>query len=345
MNRKGIAALAGLGILLALPFVTPAYFLHLLIQILLWGFIYTAWSIMGRFGLVSLGHGAFMGIGAYVPALLWNYFDVTPWLGIPIGIILSALLGIIIGYPCFRLKVVGHYFALVTLALSQVVLLSIVAARDITGGSLGLTPRSIGHSWYALQFPDKGYFYAIALVIWLGALFVWRWIDRGIGREALEAISDDEDAAAAIGIDVTREKLRVTIISAALTALGGAVFGQYLMYLNPDTFSGIGVSLQIVFAAIAGGMYAMLGPTVGALFTIALTEGLRVWFGANFVGAANTIYGILLILFVIFMPRGIVGLLETTRPSRAGPATSAGARESGGPEPPTAAAGLPIARD
>ena len=95
MNRKGIAALAGLGILLALPFVTPAYFLHLLIQILLWGFIYTAWSIMGRFGLVSLGHGAFMGIGAYVPALLWNYFDVTPWLGIPIGIILSALLGVI----------------------------------------------------------------------------------------------------------------------------------------------------------------------------------------------------------------------------------------------------------
>ena len=96
MNRKGIAALAGLGVLLALPFVTPVYFLHLLIQVLLWGFIYTAWSVMGRFGLVSLGHGAFMGIGAYVPALLWNYFDVTPWLGIPVGIVLSALLGLII---------------------------------------------------------------------------------------------------------------------------------------------------------------------------------------------------------------------------------------------------------
>jgi branched-chain amino acid transport system permease protein len=345
MNQKGIAALAGLGVLLALPFVTPAYFLHLLIQILLWGFIYTAWSMMGRFGLVSLGHGAFMGLGAYVPALLWNYFDLTPWLGIPVGIVLSALLGLIIGYPCFHLKVVGHYFALVTLALSQIVLLSIVAARDITGGSLGLTPRSIGHSWYALQFPDKGYFYAIALVIWLGGLFVWHWIDRGIGREALEAISDDEDAAAAIGIDVTREKLRVTIISAALTALGGAVFGQYLMYLNPETFSGIGVSLQIVFAAIAGGMYAMLGPTVGSLFTIALTEGLRVWFGASFVGAANTIYGILLILFIIFMPRGILGLFETTRSSRTGAAASARPGESGDPASPTAAARFPLARE
>ncbi len=323
MKGRGIAAIVGLSVLLALPILTPVYFLHLLIQILLWGFIYTAWSIMGRFGLVSLGHGAFLGVGAYVPALLWNYFDVTPWLGIPLGIALSALLGVIIGYPCFRLKVVGHYFALVTLALGQVVLLSVVAARDITGGSLGMTPRSIGHSWYALQFPDKIYFYAIALLVWLIGLFVWRWIDRGIGREALEAISDDEDAAAAIGIDVTREKLRVTIISAALTALGGAVFGQYLMYLNPDIFSGIGVSLQIVFAAIAGGMYAMLGPTVGALFTIALTEGLRVWFGANFVGAANTIYGILLILFVIFMPRGILGWLETVRRPRAGAAAPA----------------------
>jgi branched-chain amino acid transport system permease protein len=317
MKAARIGSIVGLGVLIALPFVTPAYFLHLLIQILLWGFIYTAWSTMGRFGLVSLGHGAFMGLGAYVPALLWNYFNVTPWVGIPLGIVLSALLGVIIGYPCFRLKVVGHYFALVTLALGQVVLLSIVAARDITGGSLGMTPRSIGHSWYALQFPDKAYFYAIALVVWLGGLLVWRWIDRGIGREALEAISDDEEAAAAVGIDVTREKLRVTVISAALTALGGALFGQYLMYLNPEIVSGIGVSLQIVFAAIAGGMYAMLGPTVGALLTIALTEGLRVWFGANFVGAANAIYGILLILFVVFMPRGILGWLEMARRPRA----------------------------
>jgi branched-chain amino acid transport system permease protein len=93
-----------------------------------------------------------------------------------------------------------------------------------------------------------------------------------------------------------------------LTALGGAVFAQYLMYVNPDTFSGVGASLQIVFAAIAGGMYAVLGPTVGAFFTIVLTEGLRVLFGTRFIGAANTIYGLLLVLFIIFMPRGIVGL-------------------------------------
>jgi branched-chain amino acid transport system permease protein len=302
--------LVGLAILVALPAVVPPYFLHLLIQILLWAFIYTAWSLMGRFGFVSFGHGAFMGVGAYVPALLWSYYGVTPWIGIPVGIALSMLLAVVIGYPCFRLKVIGHYFALVTLALSQVVLLSLVAARDITGGSLGFTQKAVGHSWYALQFPEKAYFYGISAVLWLVGLYVWQRIDHGINREALEAISEDEDAAAAIGINVLREKLRVTIISAALTALGGAIYGQYMMYLNPETVSGIAVSLQIVFAVIAGGAYSLLGPTVGSLLTLSLTEGLRVWFGTNFIGAANTIYGILLILCIIFMPQGIVGALK-----------------------------------
>src|SRR6476660_674619 len=151
--------------------------------------------MMGRFGLLSLGHGAFMGVGAYVPALLWNYYGVTPWLGIPCGVALSVLLAVVIGYPCFRLKVVGHYFALVTLALSQVVLLSLTAARDITGGSLGLTVRTVGSSWYALQFADKIHFYVICLILWALGMVVWQRIDQGISREALEAIAEDEDAA------------------------------------------------------------------------------------------------------------------------------------------------------
>lgn len=331
MSTQRMAALAGLAILVVLPLFAPIYFMHLAIQILLWGFIYTAWALMGRFGFVSLGHGAFLGIGAYVPALLWNYYALTPWIGIPIGVLLSALLAVIIGYPCFRLKVVGHYFALVTLALGQVVLLFIVAERDITGGSLGMTQKSAGGtSILALQFPDKTHFYFIALVVWLAGLAVWRSIDRGIGREALEAISEDEEAAASMGINVLREKLRVTVISAALTAFGGALFAQYLLYLNPETLSGIAVSLQIVFAAIAGGMYSLLGPTVGSLFTLTLTESLRVWFGTSFIGAANTIYGILLVLFIIFMPRGILGLFESLRGSaqNARTATSAPLRSA-----------------
>lgn len=307
-NRVLLAV--GIAILIALPFVTPDYFMHLLIQILIWAFIYTAWSLMGRFGFVSFGHGAFMGVGAYIPALMWTFWGVTPWIGIPIAVAAAVLLAIIVGYPCFARRVVGHYFALVTLALSQVVLLSLTAARDVTGGSLGFTQKAVGHSWYALQFPEKTYFYGIAVLLWLAGLVIWQRIDRGISREALEAIGEDEDAAAAVGIDVMYQKMRITIISAALTALGGAIYGQYFMYLNPETVSGITVSLQIVFAAIAGGVYSMFGPSVGALLTLALTEGLRVWFGTEFIGGANTIYGILLVLCIIFMPQGVVGALQ-----------------------------------
>jgi branched-chain amino acid transport system permease protein len=307
-NRALLAI--GIAILIALPFITPDYFMHLLIQILIWAFIYTAWSLMGRFGFVSFGHGAFMGVGAYIPALMWTFWGVTPWIGIPIAVAAAVLLATVVGYPCFARRVVGHYFALVTLALSQVVLLSLTAARDVTGGSLGFTQKAVGHSWYAMQFPEKTYFYGIAVVLWLAGLVIWQRIDRGISREALEAIGEDEDAAAAVGIDVMYQKMRITIISAALTALGGAIYGQYFMYLNPETVSGITVSLQIVFAAIAGGVYSMFGPSVGALVTLALTEGLRVWFGTEFIGGANTIYGILLVLCIIFMPQGVVGALQ-----------------------------------
>lgn len=300
---------AGLIALVIVPFVASQYVLHVAIQILIWGFTYTAWSLMGRFGLTSFGHGAFLGIGAYVPALLWNFYGVTPWIGIPAGMAAAVLVALLIGYPSFRLRVVGHYFALVTLALSQVVLLSLVAGREVTGGSLGMTVKVV-HSWYALQFGQKSVFYGVALVVWLVGLVIWWRVDVGIGRVALEAISEDEIAAASSGINVMREKLRVTVISAALTALGGSLLTQYIQYVNPEVVSGVAVSLQIVFAAIAGGMGTLLGPTVGAFFTIVLNESLRILFGTHFIGAANTIYGILLILFIIFMPQGIVGLIE-----------------------------------
>jgi len=313
----------GLAALVVLPFLLPDYFLHIAIQVLIWSGIYTAWAFMGRFGLVSIGHGAFMGVGAYTSALLWNYYGLTPWLGIPLGALGAALLALAIGFACFHMRIVGHYFALVTLALGQVVALVIIAARDVTGGSLGMTPRAVGHSWYALQFPERRYFYFIALVLWLIVLAIRYWASHGMRRAAAEAIGEDETAAAAVGINVMREKLRLTVVSAAVTAVGGSIYTQYVNYLNPETVAGVGVSLQIVFAAIAGGMYSALGPSVGALLTLALTEGLRILFGVHFIGAANTIYGLLLILFIIFMPRGIMGLFERRRAARAQPQAAA----------------------
>src|SRR5579872_3187095 len=260
--------------LIALPFVyRDPYHLHILILILIWSFAYTSWSMMGRFGLVSLGHGGFMGVGAYVTALLWNHLGVSPWLGIPVAMAAAAVLAAIVGYPCFRFRITGHYFVLVTLALSGIVLQVITATRDYTGGSLGYTPvRAAGNKWLALQFDDKTTWYMIALGIWLSGLLIWRSIDRSMSRSAMEAISEDEDAAAAVGVNVTAEKLKITMVSALMTAFAGALYCQYQMFISPDTVSGISVSLQMVFAAIVGGLYVSLGPTVGAVITILLAE-------------------------------------------------------------------------
>jgi len=320
--------IAGVGALALVPFSgLGSYPLHLVNLILLWSFIYTSWSIMGRFGLVSFGHGAFMGIGAYTVTLLWNHFGLSPWIGIPIGIALAVVAGVLIGYPCFRFRITGHYFALVTLALTEVVRLVIVALRDHTGGSLGITPASAlqgaDYSIVGLQFTSKVAFFYLLLVVWLFGLWVWRRVDRSMARYAMQAISQEEDAAASVGVNVTRTKLLFTMLSAGLTALGGALYGQYQQYINPDTVSGIAVSLQIVFAVIAGGMFVQLGPTVGAAFTILLAEVLRVFIGNDLHALDSTIYGLMLILFIIYMPNGILGKLLEQRGPRAAPTVAA----------------------
>ena len=290
--------------LVALPFVYDApYPLHIAILILIWSFAYTSWSVMGRFGLTSLGHGGFMGVGAYVTALLWNRDGVSPWLGVPVALLAGGLLALVVAYPCFRFRITGHYFALVTLALSGIVLQVITATRDYTGGS----------SLYALQFSSKTTWYLIALAVWAAGLYVWYRVDGSMLRYALEAISEDEDAAAATGVHVTAEKLKITVVSAAMTALAGALYCQYQMFISPDTVSGISVSLQMVFAVVVGGIYVSLGPTVGAVITILMAEVLRISFGTRASGWDSLVYGVLLVVFIVFLPKGILGSLLALR--------------------------------
>jgi len=296
-------------ILLALPFVYQApYPTHIMVLVLLWSFIYTSWSVMGRFGLVSFGHGGFMGVGAYGTALLWNHAGLSPWLGIPVAVLAAVSLALVVAYPCFRFRITGHYFALVTLALSAIILQVVTATRDWTGGSLGYTPEvTKGSALVAFQFRDKQTWYLIALAVWALGLWIRYVVENSMMRYSLEAIAEDEDAAAAAGVHVTLEKVKITALSAAMTGLGGALYCQYLMFISPETVSGISVSLQMVFAVVVGGLYVLIGPTIGAIITILLAEGLRIGFGTAAVGWDNLIYGLLLVVLIIFLPQGLAG--------------------------------------
>src|SRR5262245_65632663 len=216
MSRFRLVGAGLLALLLVVPFVPMGgmqqYVLHVAVQIFIWSFIGQAWSLMGRFGLVALGHGAFLGVGAYTTTLLWNFYSLTPWIGILLAVGAAVALAVVLGIPCFRFRVVGHYFGLVTLAVGEVIRLLIVAERDWTGGSLGLTVRPAGSdSLVAMQFADKRVFYYAGLVLWALGLWVWHRLDRSMARSAMEAIGEDETAAASVGIHVTRFKIGITV--------------------------------------------------------------------------------------------------------------------------------------
>ena len=294
-------------LLVILPFViSSSYLTHIVTLILLWSFVATAWAYMARFGMVSLGHGVFLGIGAYLPTLMFNYWGVTPWIGIFVGLAAAIAIAAILGYTCFRFGLLGDYFALVTLAVAEVSALAIMALREITGGSLGYTLRSTGRL-ADMQFSDKRVFYFMALILLIGAVYIWRRIDKSPVRLALTAIEESEIAAASLGISVIRYKMMITLLSAALTALGGSLYAQYVTYVSPDTIAGVGVSLSVCFKAILGGMFAVLGPFVGSAIIVSLEEYIRISLGTSFLGLSQIIFGIALLLMIIFMPKGIMG--------------------------------------
>jgi branched-chain amino acid transport system permease protein len=272
---------------------------------------------MGRFGLVSLCHGAFMGIGAYTTFLLYNYFKWSPWAGMGIGILLSATIAGMFGYACFRFGVVGHYFAITTLVLGELITLVVIAFRGVTGGRLGLTLNPIGspsiyRQFFCLQFEGKIVYYYFALVLLLLGLYIWKKIDQSKVQIALKAIGDDEVAASSIGIDVVKYKTGITVLSAILATTGGIVYGQYISYFDPISMVGITASLGICFKAILGGMFTLWGPTIGTILIVSLEEYIRVNYGATFIGYSHIGYAVIIIILIIFLPKGLHGSLRET---------------------------------
>src|SRR5574341_1373719 len=222
-----------LGIASVVPLFASEYMLHIAVLVLLYAYLSTAWNILGGYGgQHSLGHGLFMGIGAYTTTFLFNQIGLSPWIGMWLGALLAGLAGWFIGYICFRYGLKGAYFALVTIAIAEA---AVYITNNIgaIGGAQGMEVKWIGNSPQFMQFDSKaGYYYTILImtgaVIWFAS-----WLSKSRPGYRLIAVRENEDAAETLGVNTLNAKIQALVISAVLTGLGGMFFAQYFTYINP----------------------------------------------------------------------------------------------------------------
>ena len=279
---------------------------HVMIMIFLYSALATAWNIIaGYCGQISLGQAVFFGIGAYTSSVLFKETGLTPWAGMVAGVVLAVVMSQVMGYPVFKLR--GHYFAIATIAVGEIVQ-ALVVNWDWIGGARGVfVPIKRPDSFVNFQFhQSKAFYYYIALGLLLLALGVTRVIERSRRGFYFRAIREDQDAAAALGVNVAREKLRALAISAALTAMGGTFYAQYLLFIDPESVFPLTLSILICLVAVLGGVGTLWGPVLGALVLVPLQEGTRVMLGGTGKAIDLLLYGALIIIISIVQPGGLM---------------------------------------
>jgi branched-chain amino acid transport system permease protein len=293
-------------LLAVLPFFASGTLLNFLVSALIIALGAQGWNLLAGFGgQLSFGHAAFFGTGAYVTAILQIRFGINAWAGMAAGIAVGAAVGWVIGFLSFRARLRGSYFALVTLAFAEV--LRILAnAADFTGGAAGLLIR-LQPGFGNLQFPDRGVFLWLVLACILLVLLLTAWIERSRFGAQLVAVRENEDAARALGVDVLATKLRAITLSAAITAAAGCLYAQNFLYLDANIAYGTWISVEVLIAAIIGGLGTVLGPVVGALALHGVGEVAKIAAG-QITGIDLVIFGAVLILSVAFVPSGLMGL-------------------------------------
>jgi len=316
-SARRVWSIALLAVLLLAALAFPwmfqlPYHRDLAIKVLLYGTLAQAWNILaGYCGQISLGHAVFFGTGAYASTVLQTTWGLNPWVGLVVGVVLAVALSQVIGYPCFRLR--GHYFAIATIAIGEIVQ-TLAINWDFIGGARGLTLPFQKDSLSAFQFHTSKYpYYYIVLGLLVLCLFVsWR-IERTRLGYYLRAIREDPEAAASVGIPVTRYKLIAMAVSAAFVAAGGTFYAQYVLYLDPDSVLPLSLSILACVLGVVGGVGTMWGPVVGAALLIPLSEFTRIQFGGTGRAADLVIYGALLTGVAVFQPAGLVGLINRWR--------------------------------
>lgn len=279
------------------------FYLDGLILIFIWGAFAGAWNILaGYAGMVSLGHNAFFGIGAYTSTLLLLYFGLTPWLGMFVGGLLASCIGLILGLVCFRLR--SHYFALATLAFGEVAHIIAVNWRSLTGGSEGLA-LPIQPSLYNFSFAGKLPYVYFGLFFFLVVIGISYAIEHSRLGYYLTAFRENEDAARALGVRTGKVRLIAMVLSSFLSAIMGTFYAQYVVFIDPTSVIRIQISVQVALFVIVGGIGTALGPAIGAMIFIPITIFLRATMGTSLPGLHMIIYGVILVLVLLYMPQGI----------------------------------------
>lgn len=288
------------------------FYLDGLILIFLWGAFAGAWNILaGYAGMMSLGHNAFFGIGAYTSTLLLLHFGLSPWIGMVVGGFLASAVGLILGIVCFRLR--SHYFALATLAFGEVAYIVSVNLRSLTGGSEGLA-LPIQPSFYLFSFAGKLPYVYIGLFFFLAVIAISYAIEHSRLGYYLLAFRENENAARALGVKTGRVRLIAMVLSSFLSAIMGSFCAQYVVFIDPSSVMRIQISVQVALFAIVGGIGTALGPAIGAIIFVPITMFLRAKMGTSLPGLHLIIYGVILVLVLIYMPQGIVPKLKERIP-------------------------------
>jgi branched-chain amino acid transport system permease protein len=301
-----IVALAGFA-----PFAVSSSVQHMLVLTFIIGTGAIAWNVIGGYGgQFSLGNGVFFGASAYVLAMLMVNFDQGLAVALPASLLATLLIAAVIGYPAFRLR--SHYFALATIVVVEGARFLVRHFRDVTGGEVGLSLAEARVRGVAtLGLSDLEY-YLLGLALFAGAAFLSAYIRYSKLGYYLMAIRDDQQAAAAVGIDTSKYKMYGWLVSAFLTGLAGVMYAIYVQYLDPNFMFGIPESVLLAVIPIIGGAGTITGPVIGALLMWPLLHIATTQFGGRFGAIAYMGYGAILILMIMFAPEGIVDQLKST---------------------------------
>lgn len=337
-GRSPIAIALFLAVLAALflfpRFVESPYTLHIMILFFLSTIMGESWNILGGYtGQYSVGHAAYFGTGAYATMMLMQFRQVPPWYGVWVGLVAVVVIALIIGSICFRLR--GPYFVLASIAVAEIMRLCAMNLQNVTNGaegilSTGLPPFMIGGT-VITDFVSKVPFYYIGLCLALLTIVVTWLVQNSKLGYYFQAIREDQDAAHSLGINLTIYKNIALVISAMLTSLAGSFYAIYVGFVDPPTVLALDISVQIVLICIIGGIGTIFGPVIGSLVLVPLSEALRsnliasaifktgiiseesgvgTFLKENLAHAHTLIYGILVVIVILFMPDGVLGFFK-----------------------------------